>query len=243
MENKVVRIDWYDGFEMGDWGVCCAGYWFDLYKYRVGQLIADEDEDLEKIIFDSEKKTVTIKVKHPTYGKKEAIRTVDLNDAPGFFEEVRKDIEVILTEIGTFESVTPNADRTVFEVFSGCRQNADKTVFGISSKEGRADPFLVKDWRVDCCGKTFTVKYGIEALLAARGDEYLERILFDVEKKTVSVKVKNPKLTNPPRRTLDLSDVPDFFEGLRKDIEKILTEEGTFESVTPNADRTVFEVS
>jgi hypothetical protein len=71
----------------------------------------------------------------------------------------------------------------------------------------------------------------------------LEKIIFDVEKKTVSVKVKNPRLTEPRKRTVCLSDVPEFFEKLHKNIEAILTEMGTYESVTPNADRTVFEVS
>ena len=79
--------------------------------------------------------------------------------------------------------------------------------------------------------------------LAARYDEDLEQIIFDVEKKTVSVKVKNPTLSDKAPRTVDLSDATDFFEELRKDLETVLTVKGTFKSVTSNADRTVFDVT
>ena len=231
ISNEIVRIDYYDGYMIGDWGVCCVGKWFDLYKYSIGRLVADEDEDLEKIIFDVEKKTVSVKVKNPTYSNKGPLRTVDLSNAPEFFEELRKDIEMILTEMGTFESVTSNADRTVFEI-------SDKVV-RIDSCSG----FKMGIWRVGCCGKTFSIgTHDIGAKLAARGDEHLEKVFFDVEKKTVSIKVKIPKLTEPPKRILDLSEAPEFFEELRKNIEMILTEKGTFKSVTPNADRTVFEI-
>ena len=79
--------------------------------------------------------------------------------------------------------------------------------------------------------------------MAARYDEDLEQIIFDVEKKTVSVKVKNPTLSDKAPRTVDLSDATDFFEELRKDLETVLTVKGTFKSVTPNADRTVFDIT
>ena len=84
---------------------------------------------------------------------------VDLSDAPEFFEELRKEIETILTKIGTFKSVTPNADRTVFEVTSGYTPNAKRKEIKISSDEGKTDPILEKYWWVNCCGKIFTVKY------------------------------------------------------------------------------------
>lgn len=97
-------------------------------------------------------------------------------------------------------------------------------------------------WSVNCCGKRFIINNnGIK--LAAREDEDLEKIIFDVEKKTVSVKVKNPTLSDKIPRTVDLSDATEFFEELRKNLEDILTKKGEFKSVTPNTDRTVFEVS
>lgn len=104
-------------------------------------------------------------------------------------------------------------------------------------------PLIVGDWSACCLGKTFKVNHsGIK--LAAREDEDLEKIIFDVEKKTVSVKVKNPTLSTKAPRTLDLSDAADFFEELRKNIETILTtKDGKFKSVIPNDDRTIFEIS
>ena len=88
------------------------------------------------------------------------------------------------------------------------------------------DGFRMGDWRVECRGKTFIVNNrGMK--LVAREDEDLEKCNFDVEKKTVSVTVKNPTLSEKAPRTLDLSKDIDFFEELRKDIEKLLTEIGS----------------
>ena len=104
-------------------------------------------------------------------------------------------------------------------------------------------PLIIGDWSATCWGKRFKVNNcGIK--LIARDDEDLEKIIFDVEKKTVSVSVKNPTLPTKAPRIVDLSDATEFFEELRKNIETILTtKDGEFKSVTPNADRTVFEVS
>ena len=221
-------------------GGLLLGIFFDLAKNGLGVLYADEDEYLEKIIFDTKKKTVSIRAKKPKRSLLDRCK-VDLSDAPEFFEELRKEIETILTKIGTFKSVTPNADRTVFEVTSGYTPNAKRKVIEISSEEDDIDShYLEEYWWAGCGGRNFIIKYGF---LAARGDEGLEKIIFDVEKKAVSVKVKNPRLTEPPKRIVYLSDVPELFERLRKNIEVVLTEKGTYESVTPNADRTVFEVS
>ena len=243
VSKKGVRIDWYDGFEMGEWAAYCWDTFFDLAHHSLAVLYADEDEYLEKIIFDTEKKTVSIRAKKPKRSLLDRCK-VDLSDAPEFFEELRKEIETILTRIGTFKSVTPNADRTVFEVTSGYTPNAKRKEIEISSEKDDIDSqYLEEYWLATCCGRNFIIKYGFEALLAARGDEGLEKIIFDVEKKAVSVKVKNPRLTEPPKRIVYLSDVPEFFERLHNNIEVVLTEMGTYESVTPNADRTVFEVS
>ena len=103
-------------------------------------------------------------------------------------------------------------------------------------------PLIVGDWSANCWGKRFKVNNnGIK--LFAKEDEDLEKIIFDVEKKTVSVIVKNPTLLAKVPRTVDLSNATEFFEELRKNIEMILMTKGTFITVAPNADRTVFEVS
>lgn len=103
-------------------------------------------------------------------------------------------------------------------------------------------PLIIGDWSASCYGRTFKVNNN-EIKLWARQDEGLEKIIFDVEKKTISVKVKTPKLSEKAPRMVDLSDAIEFFDEVRKNIEKILIEKGDFKSVTPNADRTVFEVS
>lgn len=98
------------------------------------------------------------------------------------------------------------------------------------------------DWIAPCWGYRFKINHkGIK--LIAHESEDLEKIIFDTEKKSISVVVKNPKLPNAPR-TADVSENPDFFEGVRENIENILTTgDGRFTTVTPNEDRTVFTVS
>lgn len=105
-------------------------------------------------------------------------------------------------------------------------------------------PFTWGDlWTVKCLGKTFIVN-NCGMKLVAREDEDLEKIIFDIEKKTVSVKVKNPILSEKAPRVLDLNSNIDFFEALRSNIEAILTSiDSKFTVVTPNEDRTVFKVS
>ena len=190
-------------------------------------MAARGDEDLEKIIFDVEKMTVAVSVKNPLLPE-DTPRMADLCDAPEFFEELRNDIEILL---GKPELVKANADRTVFEI-SGIK------VFKIESESG----FQMGNWSVTCSGNKIQLNnHGIK--LVAKGDEGLEKVIFDVEKKTVAVSVKNPTLPEKCPRKVDLSDAPEFFEELHNDLEKLLTIKGEFKSVTPNADRTVFEVS
>ena len=107
-------LELHKSLTIGDWSANCWGKRFKVNNNGI-KLIAKEDEDLEKIIFDVENKTVSVKVKNPTLPAK-VPRTVDLSDAAEFFEELRKNIEMILMTNGTFTTVTPNADRTVFEV-------------------------------------------------------------------------------------------------------------------------------
>lgn len=104
------------------------------------------------------------------------------------------------------------------------------------------DGFHFDNWTVRCNGETFIVNnHGMK--LVARSDEGLEKVIFDTDKKTVSVEVKTPTLSDKAPRTVDLSDATEFFEEVRNNLEKVLTEKGDFEKVTPNADRTVFEIS
>ena len=110
----MVKKEFHDGFHFGNWTVSCNGKTFIVNNNGM-KLCARDDEDLEKIIFDADKKTVSLKVKSQTLSDK-APRIVDLNDATEFFDELRKDIEKILTEKGEFKSVTPNKDRTVFVI-------------------------------------------------------------------------------------------------------------------------------
>ena len=103
--------------------------------------------------------------------------------------------------------------------------------------------FQYCNWYVHCFNKSFVIcNNGMK--LAVRGDENLEKVIFDNEKKIISVVVKNPTLSEKIPKTLDLSDATEFFEELRKNIETILTTKwATFTLVIPNDDRTVFKVS
>ena len=81
------------------------------------KLFVREDEELEKLIFDPEKKTIEAVVKNPCK-EHDFPRVADLSGVPELFEEIRGGIEDVLlfdTPI-RYESVVPNEDRTVFEV-------------------------------------------------------------------------------------------------------------------------------
>lgn len=112
------------------------------------------------------------------------------------------------------------------------------------SKYSKGVPFVYKNWKAHTMGHMFVIANNGSKLLVYRG-ETLEKVIFDLDKKTISVKVKNPN-TNPKLkipRTLDLSDEPEFFDLLRENMEILLTErEDTYEMVGVNKDRTEFEV-
>lgn len=102
--------------------------------------------------------------------------------------------------------------------------------------------FTHENWTISSSIKTFKINnHGIK--LIARNDEELQQVIFDTEKKTVTVVVKNNLIPNNPPRTLDLSNDINFFEDLRNNLEEILTIESAFNSVTPNDDRTIFQIS
>lgn len=110
-------------------------------------------------------------------------------------------------------------------------------------------PFEVGDYNATCNGWRFLVsKRGADhgMKLVAAASEGFEKIIFDPEKKTVTVEVKKKRLPARTPRTLDLTDAPEFFDGLRDNIEDIILKQQRreiFKSVTPNEDRTVFTVS
>ena len=105
-------------------------------------------------------------------------------------------------------------------------------------------PIRIGDFTATCSRKSFIINnHGMK--LVARDDENLKKIIFDTEKKTVSVVVTTPTLPNNAPRIVDLSENAEFFDELRNNIEKILINKtwSDFTSVIPNEDRTVFEVS
>ena len=81
-------------------------------------------------------------------------------------------------------------------------------------------PIIVGDWSASCWGRRFKINnHGIK--LIAKEDEDLERIIFDVEKKTVSVRVNNPTLPENAPRTVDLSDAVDFLRNCAKTLKRL----------------------
>ena len=99
---------------------------------------------------------------------------------------------------------------------------------------------IVDPWSVSCQTKTFRVNnHGIK--LYARYDEGLKRVIFDPEKFTVEVVIATPIVPSQMPRIVDLSEGKTFFEELRNNLEEILIE-GEYPKVTPNEDRTIFEV-
>ena len=101
--------------------------------------------------------------------------------------------------------------------------------------------FRIGDWKLICIQSLFTLNNdGVK--LFAKSDEGFEKIVFDPEKKTVSVVVKNPRFPFP--RTVDLSEAPEFFDAIRANLETLMTvERSKCKKVTANEDRTVFTVT
>lgn len=243
MEKKEFDFssDLINGYKMGDWSLCYSTEWFyiDEYGSDFRRLYFTPYEDPERIVFDEEKKTVSVKVKHPFLWE-EHLRMLDLSDSIEFFNELRKDIDTLLmkpTEYGDlFDSVASNEDRTVFEPH--LRQFGKKEIIEYY------DAFQVGEWFVGCWPHIFEICHkGVR--LAFVPDEIPESIEFDVDRKTVSVRVKYPILPNDTPRTVDISDSVEFFDELRSRIDTLLTSEfdysKTYEKVLVNEDMTVFE--
>ena len=104
---------------VGDWSASCYGYMFKMNNNGIKFLFLLYEE-VEKVVFDTDKKTVTVTVNNSML-KNNAPRTVDLSDAPEFFEEVRKNFINILTDKKFdkgfhAESVTANENMTEFKI-------------------------------------------------------------------------------------------------------------------------------
>ena len=95
-------------------------------------------------------------------------------------------------------------------------------------------------WGISSHNRIFILNHHQGWRLAVRNDERLHRVIFDKDKKTVSAMITESINAKIPRKA-DISDNPEFFEDLRANIETILIT-GGYTSVTPNEDRTVFEV-
>lgn len=110
-----------------------------------------------------------------------------------------------------------------------------------------------KGWTVHSHDKTIWIdnweKRNPKNRLIVWGGEILEKLIFDPEKKTIEAVVSRVEKENTPRK-VDLSEVPELFDEIRDGIEEVITFKPEdshttplyYESVTPNEDRTVFEV-
>ena len=109
------------------------------------------------------------------------------------------------------------------------------------------EPLTVGDWSASCYGYMFKMNNnGIKFLFLLY--EEVEKVIFDTDKKTVTVTVNNPMVRNYCPRTVDLSDTPEFFEEVRKNFINILTDKKFdkgfhAESVTANENMTEFKIS
>lgn len=99
----------------------------------------------------------------------------------------------------------------------------------------------VENWVADCRHKRIIIhQKGHKFAACNRDDEDLEKVIFDMEHKTISLVVKNWTLAADAPRVADLSNAVEFFNAIHEKIEPWLAY--GFSSVTPNEDRTVFEV-
>lgn len=106
--------------------------------------------------------------------------------------------------------------------------------------------YVCGNWSVSCFGKHFRLNNKGLKLAVERGEE-LKKVIFDTEKKTIEVVVENSISPKVPR-VADLSDAPEFFDEVRNGIEEILgckssvDDKPFYDNITPNEDRTVFEI-
>lgn len=150
-------------------------------------------------------------------------------------KEREKAMEIVYKWNAAIKEANPEGKYTIDEEFLKLgRRNAE---------EKRKAEVRVGNWVAGFVGAYFNIHQAKHALsLVANKEEGLEKMIFDTEKKTISVVVRNPKRPTWPR-TVDLSNVVEFFDAVRDKIESILTAKyGGYSSVTANEDRTVFDV-
>lgn len=96
-------------------------------------------------------------------------------------------------------------------------------------------------WSIYChCGVFQINNNGIK--LCNKREEGLNKLIFNLNDKTVECQVSNPTLPSHAPRKVDLSSAPDFFNGLLENIEEILAD-GHLQIISANAERTVFNIS
>ena len=84
-----------------------------LLKRNGLRLCANSTETLEKVIFDTNKKTVAVEVSNKK--REDVPRIADISDDTFFFDKLRENMEDVLST-GGFTCTAVNEDRTVFEV-------------------------------------------------------------------------------------------------------------------------------
>ena len=116
MENQAIKgtEDFCFDAVLGDWSVTCFDKIFTINNNGI-KLYAHREEELSKIIFDTDKKTIRLVINNPRLAASKMPRFIDLSDAPSFFNELHENIETILLT-GRYSKVTPNEDRTIFDV-------------------------------------------------------------------------------------------------------------------------------
>jgi len=102
------------GFTLGNWRVTATHERLVVNNHGI-QLMAKKEEGLKKVVFDTNAKSVTVVVATPTLPQ-DAPRTLELSNDTELFDEIRKGIENLLLKMHMADTVTPNEDRTVFEI-------------------------------------------------------------------------------------------------------------------------------
>ena len=96
-----------------NWSVTSLDRNLLLKRNGLLRLCANSTETLEKVIFDTNKKTVAVEVSNKK--REDVPRIADISDDVFFFDKLRENMEDVLS-VGGFTCTAVNEDRTVFEV-------------------------------------------------------------------------------------------------------------------------------